>query len=104
VQVLERHGRRVVVIDGHAVSFHGYIRATEDVDVLIVPGAGYPTRFSAALLEINALYIADEIDPATGLERTRPVREGCLLGKNLHMVGSDCGYLDIFFFVPSLVN
>jgi hypothetical protein len=32
--VLSRHGVPFVVVGGHAVNFHGFIRATEDTDVL----------------------------------------------------------------------
>ena len=35
-EVLARHGVPFLVIGGHAVSFHGYVRATEDTDVLWV--------------------------------------------------------------------
>jgi hypothetical protein len=33
-EVLARHGVPFLVIGGHAVSFHGYVRATEDTDIV----------------------------------------------------------------------
>lgn len=104
VDVLGNHGLRVVIIGGHAVNVHGYIRSTEDVDVILVPDVGYEKRLFAALSELNAFQITDEIDPQTGIERTRPVSEQTLMGKKLHMVGTDYGYLDIFCFVPGFPN
>jgi len=100
VEVLQKHGLRFVIIGGHAVNFHGYIRATEDVDVLLCTDRGYDAKLLAALLELKAYQITDEIDPATGIERTRPVSENTLAGRSMHMVGTEYGYLDIFCFVP----
>jgi hypothetical protein len=34
--VLTRHGVPFVVIGGHAVNYHGYVRATEDHDVVLL--------------------------------------------------------------------
>ena len=34
VDVLRDHDVDVVVVDGHGVAFHGYPRATEDVDIV----------------------------------------------------------------------
>ena len=67
--LLKRHGVPFVVIGGHAVNFHGYGRATEDVDVLWLRTAISEKALFAALAEINAQYISDEIDLATGMER-----------------------------------
>jgi hypothetical protein len=100
VEVLQKHGLRFVIIGGHAVNFHGFIRATEDVDVLLCTDKGYDAKLLTALLELKAYQITDEIDPETGIERTRPVSENALAGRSLHMVGTEYGYLDIFCFVP----
>ena len=43
LDVLTRHAVPFVVVGGHAVNLHGYIRATEDTDVLWVRSPGYPT-------------------------------------------------------------
>ncbi len=100
VEVLQKHGLRFVIIGGHAVNFHGFIRATEDVDVLLCTDNDFHTKLLAALTELKAFQITDEIDPATGIERTRPVSEKTLVGRGLHMLGTEFGYLDIFCFVP----
>lgn len=71
--VLNRHGVPFLVIGGHAVSFHGYVRATEDTDVLWMRSPESERALLAALEELKAEYIGNEIDPATGIERTYPV-------------------------------
>ena len=35
-EVLTRYGVPFVVIGGHAVNYHGYIRATEDRDIVLL--------------------------------------------------------------------
>src|SRR4051794_19802297 len=72
-ELLLRHGVPFVVIGGHAVNFHGYIRTTEDVDVVWVRSPEAERALFTALTELNAAFIGNEIDPATGLERTVPV-------------------------------
>ena len=62
-EVLARHGVPFLVIGGHAVSFHGYVRATEDTDVLWVRSPDAEAGLLAALEELNAEYIGNEIDP-----------------------------------------
>lgn len=101
VDSLQSHGLRVVVIGGHAVNAHGYMRTTEDVDCLLVKTDGWPTRLLEALQELHGFYITDEVDPRTGLEQTRPVDAGYLASRQLLMVGTDVGYLDLFLFVPN---
>jgi hypothetical protein len=35
IDVLTKHNVPFVIIGGHAVSFHGYVRATEDIDIVV---------------------------------------------------------------------
>mgnify|MGYP001612014518 CR=1 FL=1 len=47
--LLVRHEVRFAVCGGFAVSFHGFIRATMDLDVLVYPSAGNARRLMHAL-------------------------------------------------------
>jgi hypothetical protein len=55
--VLCRHRVPFVVIGGHAVNFHGSIRATEDTDVVWLRSPTAEAALLAALREIEAAYI-----------------------------------------------
>ena len=70
LDVLHRHGVPFVVIGGHAVNYHGHLRATEDTDVVWQRSVDSEPRLLAALEELSAEWIGDEVDPATGIERT----------------------------------
>jgi hypothetical protein len=70
---LQRHGVPFVIIGGHAVSFHGYVRATEDTDIVWLRSTKSEQALFAALTELDAQFIGKEIDPASGIERTYPV-------------------------------
>jgi len=100
LEILAKHALRAMVIGGHAVCFHGYVRATEDVDVILLPDDGWRENLLSALQELNAYVILDEIDPATGIEKIKPVTFGDLVSRSLIMVGTDFGYLDLFSFAP----
>jgi hypothetical protein len=54
----------------------------------------------AALSEVNARWIGEEIDPATGIERTFPVSLGYIRSSRLMMLITDFGFLDIFDYIP----
>jgi hypothetical protein len=94
--VLTRHGVPFVVVGGHAVNFHGFIRGTEDTDVLWIRSPAAEAR----LLEALAEYIGNEIDPATGIERTHPVTEAFIRAERLMMLCTRAGFLDLFDYVP----
>ena len=100
IDVLLKHNVPIVIIGGHAVTYHGYVRATEDVDVVLSRTAESEQALLAALTEVNAHWIGDEIDPATGLERVFPVSMSYVHGARLMMLTTDLGYLDIFDFIP----
>jgi len=51
---LNEHGVRYVVIGGVAVGAHGYVRATEDLDIVPEPTAETADRLARALAELEA--------------------------------------------------
>ena len=58
-EVLRRHDVPFVVVGGHAVTFHGFIRATEDTDVLWIRSPAAEESLLNALEEIAAEYIGN---------------------------------------------
>lgn len=98
--VLTRHGVPFVVVGGHAVNFHGFIRATEDTDVLWIRSPAAEAGLLEALAELTAEYIGDEIDPATGIERTHPVTAAFVRSQRLMMLCTTAGFVDLFDYVP----
>jgi hypothetical protein len=51
-------------------------------------------------MELNAQWIADEIDPRTGIERTFPASLEYVRNTHLMMLLTDQGFLDIFDYIP----
>lgn len=47
-------GADAVLVGGYAVAFHGYPRATKELDILVRPDARNAARVHAALLEFGA--------------------------------------------------
>jgi len=99
-ETLARHGVPFVVMGGHAVSFHGYVRGTEDTDILWVRSPESEAGLLLALDELEARYIGTEIDPATGIERTYPVTASFVRSQRLMMLCTNAGFLDLFDYVP----
>lgn len=99
-EVLSRHGVRFVVIGGHAVSFHGYVRATEDTDIVWERSPEGEAGLLLALDELQAEFIGTEIDPTTGIERTHPVTAAYIRSQRLMMLCTTAGFLDLFDYVP----
>jgi len=102
IDVLSKHNVPFVIIGGHAVTYHGYVRATEDTDIVIQRASDGDRALLAALTEVRAQWISDEIDPATGIERTFPVSLDYIQASRLMMLVTDFGFLDIFDFIPGL--
>lgn len=98
--VLTRHAVPFVVMGGHAVNFHGFVRATEDTDVLWIRSPAAEENLLRALDELAAEYIGNEIDPATGIERTHRVTAGFVRAERLMMLCTKAGFLDLFDYVP----
>lgn len=102
VKTLLDHSVPLVVIGGHAVNCYGFARATEDTDIIFRRSTSSEQSLLEALVSINAFWISDEIDPATGIEKTIDVDLRYIQSHRLMMVGTDLGYLDIFDFIPGL--
>ena len=100
IDVLSRHGVPFVIIGGHAVTFHGYVRATEDTDIVYRRSAETEEFLLRALTEVHAHWIGDEIDAKTGIEQTHPVTIEYIRRTHLMMVVTDFGFLDIFDYIP----
>jgi hypothetical protein len=104
LEVLSRHGVPFVVVGGHAVNVHGYIRATEDTDVLWIRSPEAEAALLQALGEVHAEYIGAEIDPVTKIERTYPVTAAFVRSERLMMLCTTAGFLDLFDYVPGLTD
>ena len=89
-----------VIIGGHAVSFHGYLRATEDADVIFQRTAAAETGLVAALQSIHACWVSEDRDPQTGLERLIPVTDSYIRREHLMMLSTDLGFLDLYDYIP----
>lgn len=92
----------LVIIGGHAVNFHGYIRATEDVDIIFRRSEVNERALHDVLTEFEGFWIGDETDSNTGLEKTVPASLQFIQSHHLIMVGTKFGYLDIFDFIPGM--
>ncbi|MEO7034973.1 MAG: hypothetical protein ABI548_13775 [Polyangiaceae bacterium] len=58
---LHKAGARFVVLGGHAVAFHGYPRATKDLDILVEANTDNAKRVYAALAAFGAPLSAFEV-------------------------------------------
>ena len=79
---------------------HGVLRATEDTDVVWLRSRESERNLLRALVAIDAHYIGNAIDPATGFERTYPVTEAFVRVSRLMMLCTSVGFLDLFDYVP----
>jgi predicted nucleotidyltransferase len=101
---LEQYEVPFVLIGGHAVNYHGHIRATEDVDIVFLRTTESEIKLFQALQTIHARWISDELDPHTGYEKEVPISLEFLQNNHLMMLYTDLGYLDVFDFVPGFPN
>jgi hypothetical protein len=102
LEVLRREGVPFVVIGAHAVNFHGYGRATEDTDIVWKRSPESEQGLFRALSEIESSYIGNDIDPATGIERTYPITHPHVQANHLMMLITRFGFLDLFDYIPGL--
>lgn len=89
-----------VIVGGHAVNFHGFRRATEDIDIVWLRSPESEAGLAKALADIGAHYIGKDIDPATGIERTHPVTPAHIRTMHLMMLWCPQGFLDLFDYIP----
>ena len=99
-QLLARAGVPFVIIGGHAVIYHGYVRTTEDADVIFERSEAAEAALLEVLQSIHACWISNERDPATGLERLVPVSPSFVRGEHLMMLTTDFGFLDLYDYIP----
>ena len=104
LDVLSCHNVPFVVIGGHAVTYHGFVRATEDTDVVFLRTPESELSLLAALIEVNASWISNEIDPKTGIERLVPVNLPYIRATRMMMLVTDFGFLDLFDYIPGCPN
>lgn len=100
LETLKKHKVPFVVIGGYAVNFHGYIRATEDCDVVFLRNPKSEENLFKALKALDACKIGKRIDPKTKLEELIPVDESFIRITNLMMLHTKHGYIDIFDYIP----
>ena len=99
-RVLTRAGVPFLIIGGHAVSFHGYVRTTEDADVIFQRTPATEAALLRVLESIHACWVSNDRDPQTGLERLVPVSLSYLKAQPLMMLSTDLGFLDLYDYVP----
>ena len=99
-RVLTQAGVPFVIMGGHAVIFHGYIRTTEDADVVFRRTPATEAALLRALQSIQACWISNEKDPVTREHRLVPVSESYLQAQHLMMLATDLGFLDLYDYVP----
>jgi predicted nucleotidyltransferase len=75
-RVLSEFGVDFVVIGGLAVQAHGYIRLTQDLDIIVAPTILNATRLSEALIELEAEL---RVSGTLRLEDPHQVRRASLL-------------------------
>ena len=104
IDVLIEHEVPFVIIGGYAVAYHGYVRTTEDTDIVFLRSDDAEAALYKALVELNARWIGNEIDPETGIEFTYTVSPAYIRGTHLMMLLTDEGFLDIFDYIPGYPN
>ncbi len=100
IDVLSSHDIPLVIIGGHAVTYHGYVRATEDTDVVFLRTPKSEVALKDALAQLGARWIGTKLDPQTGIEETYPVSLSYIRANRLMMLLTNFGFLDLFDFIP----
>jgi hypothetical protein len=102
INLLARARIDAIVIGGHAVIYHGYLRTTEDIDLIFRRTPESEPLLYEVLSSINAYWISEDINPQTGLERTYPISLPYIRQHSMLLLGSDIGYIDLFDFIPGI--
>ena len=100
INTLARHKVPFLIVGGHEVNYHGHQRGTQDVDAIWLRGPESESALLAALAEVNACWVSNEVDPSTRLEKLVPVSASYVASTHLMMLVTDLGFLDLFDFVP----
>ena len=104
LEMLVAHSVSFVIIGGHAVNYHGYIRSTEDIDLIFRRDDNSDEGLFSVLKSVNAFWIGDEVDPKTGLEKTHAITPEYVQQQHMLLLGTDVGYADLFDFIPGMPN
>jgi hypothetical protein len=93
LRTLAEHRVEFVIIGGFALSAHGVVRATKDIDIVPAPAPGNLSRLARALEAVDAeIMLADDFDPRElGIE---PDEEGLAMGGNW-VLRTRLGRLDV---------
>jgi predicted nucleotidyltransferase len=95
---LQEHGVEHIAIGGLAVSAHGHVRTSKDLDVVPNPAHANLERLAAALADINAVdEEAEDFDP--GELPMSATRVEDLSRRGNFCLATDLGRLDIFQWV-----
>ena len=98
---LQEHGVEHIAIGGLAVSAHGHVRTSKDLDVVPNPAHENLERLAAALADINAVDEgAGDFDPGE-IPMSALRVEDLSQGGNF-CLGTDLGRLDIFQWVSGI--
>jgi hypothetical protein len=100
LKALDRYNVPYLIIGGHAVFAHGHRRDTNDLDILWLRTTESEKSLALSLADIEAVYITNKIDPATGIEKTMPVTFNYVQINHLMMLWTKSGFLDLFDYVP----
>ncbi|MDB5290474.1 MAG: hypothetical protein JWL69_1715 [Phycisphaerales bacterium] len=100
LEMLRNSGVPFVIVGGLAVAYHGYVRATEDVDVVWLRSTETERPMFKALERLCAHCISKEIDPDTGIERTYWITEAFVRSSHVMMLDTKYGFLDLYDFIP----
>jgi hypothetical protein len=71
VRLLEKHGVPYAIVGGVAVNYYGYVRTTQDIDVLVLPSRDNAKKIIAVLKEFGF--------GGVGFSRTLFEREGAAI-------------------------
>ena len=98
-QLLARAGVPFVIIGGHAVVFHGYVRTTEDADLIFERSGASEAALLEALQSIHACGSASSATLPLAT-KARPVSPSYVRGQHLMMLTTDLGFLDLYDYSP----
>ncbi len=91
LRLLEKHGVQYVLVDGFAVNYYGYVRTTQDIDILVNPSPENAKRVMTTLSDFGF--------GGAGIPRTLFEREGSAV----HL-GNEPNRIDILTGLKGLSN
>lgn len=101
LRILARHGAHFVLIGGFAVTLHGHVRTTKDVDVVPGPDDANMRRLWDALVELKARPV--ELDECAVTELPVPFTvEAFVSGDGNWALYTACGRLDVMRYVETV--